>query len=86
VIDAEAIHLTDTDGADILIQVADELRRQDIALLLVHVHPAVLALWRRAGVVAAIGEESVFESVDEAVAAVEAGRSAANGVPSTRIE
>jgi sulfate permease, SulP family len=81
VIDAESIYLTDTDGADILVQVADELRGQDIALLLVHVHPTVLALWRRAGVVTPTGEDSVFESVDEAVAAIEAGRSVARVAP-----
>ena len=34
VVDAEAIHLTDTDGADILIQVEEELRSQGMALAL----------------------------------------------------
>jgi SulP family sulfate permease len=44
VIDAEAVHLTDTDGADILIQVAGELREQGVGLALAGVHPPVLAL------------------------------------------
>ena len=51
VIDADAVHLTDTDGADILIQVAHELRSQGAALALAQVHPPVLALWRRAGLI-----------------------------------
>jgi high affinity sulfate transporter 1 len=70
VIDAEAVHLTDTDGADILIQVANALRSQGTSLVVARVHRPVLALWRRAGVVDAIGEESVFETVREAVQAL----------------
>ncbi len=77
VLDAESIHLSDTDGADILIQIAEELRSQEISLVLAHVHPDVLALWQRAGVVTAVGKGSLFESVDEAVAALEHGRTLA---------
>jgi SulP family sulfate permease len=70
VVDAEAVHLTDTDGADILIQVEEELQSQGIALALARVHPPVLALWERAGVVAAVGEGNVFDSVRDAVDAL----------------
>lgn len=36
-------------------------------LQLASVHPPVLALWRRAGLVEALGEGAVFASVEEAV-------------------
>ena len=67
VLDADSIHLTDTDGADIVSQVAEELRSQGTSLLLAAVHPPVLALWRRAGVISEIGEDAVFETVADAV-------------------
>jgi SulP family sulfate permease len=73
VIDAEAVTLTDTDGADILRQVADELHRQGAALLLARVHLATLQLWERAGLLDVIGADSVFESINEAVTALENG-------------
>jgi high affinity sulfate transporter 1 len=69
VIDADAVHLTDTDGADILIQVARELRSQGVSLGLAQVHPPTLALWRRAGLGEAVGDDAVFETVGEAVEA-----------------
>jgi sulfate permease, SulP family len=72
VIDATAIHLSDTDGADIIVQVAEELAADGISLTFVGVHPPVLALWRRAGVLDALGDDTVYETVDDAVAAVEA--------------
>jgi SulP family sulfate permease len=71
VIDATAIHLSDTDGADIIVQVAEELAADGISLRFVGVHPPVLALWRRAGVFDALGDETVYETVDDAVEAVE---------------
>jgi sulfate permease, SulP family len=70
VVDVEAVHLTDTDGADILIQVEEELQSQGAALALARVHPPVLALWERAGVVAAVGEGNIFDSVRDAVHAL----------------
>ena len=70
VVDAEAIHLTDTDGADILIQVGEELRSQGIALALADVHPPVFALWKRAGVIDAVSDGNVFDSVSDAVEAL----------------
>ena len=71
VVDADSIHLTDTDGADILSQVAEELDAQGTSLLLAAVHPPVLELWRRGGVIDAIGADAVFETVDDAVRAVD---------------
>jgi SulP family sulfate permease len=70
VIDADAIHLTDADGADILIEVAEELAANEILIGLVAVHPPVLALWQRAGVLDAVGADSVYETVERAIAAV----------------
>jgi len=67
VVDAEAVHLTDTDGADMLIQVEEELRSQGVALALARVHPPVFALWERAGAIDAIGKGRVFRTVREAV-------------------
>jgi MFS superfamily sulfate permease-like transporter len=69
VIDADAVHLTDTDGADILIQVAGELRSEGAELALAQVHPPVLALWRRAGLSEVVGDDHVFTTVNDAVEA-----------------
>ena len=67
VIDAGAVHLSDTDGADILIQVAGELKSRGTSLVLAYVHPPVLELWRRAGVLHAVGEDGVFLTIRDAV-------------------
>jgi high affinity sulfate transporter 1 len=72
VIDAEAVHLSDTDGADILTQVIEELRDDGVAVVLVGVHPPVLALWERAGVLDALGPDAVRETVADAIDAVDA--------------
>jgi len=69
VVDAAAVLLTDTDGADILKQVAAELASEGSTLQLAAVHPPVLALWERAGLVEALGEGAVFATVEEAVGA-----------------
>jgi high affinity sulfate transporter 1 len=70
VIDAEAVHLTDTDGADVLLQVTHEWKERGATLVLARVHPPVLELWRRAGVLDAVGEDRVFATVRDAVAAL----------------
>jgi SulP family sulfate permease len=67
VIDADAVHLTDTDGADILIQMAEELHSRGATLELAQVHPPVLAIWQRAGLMEVIGDHAVFDTVLEAV-------------------
>jgi MFS superfamily sulfate permease-like transporter len=69
VIDADAISLTDTDGADTVAQIAEELRSQGIELALARVQPAILDLWTRAGAIDAVGEDRVFDTVRQAVAA-----------------
>jgi hypothetical protein len=51
VLDAGAISQSDTDGAATLIELAEELRSRGARLVLAHVEPPVLELWRRAGVV-----------------------------------
>jgi sulfate permease, SulP family len=71
VVVAESVFLTDTDGADILIQLEGELRARGVALALARVHPATLALWRRAGV----REDVVYETIPAAVDAVLASAS-----------
>ena len=68
------MHLTDTDGADMLIQVEEELRAQGLVLALARVHPPIFALWERAGAIDAIGRGRVFGTVREAVHALSAGR------------
>jgi high affinity sulfate transporter 1 len=67
VINADAVHLTDTDGADMLIQVVGELRERGIGVALASVHPPVLGLWQRAGLVGAIGDHAVFPTVSDAI-------------------
>jgi sulfate permease, SulP family len=69
-IDAEAISQTDTDGADILIELARELESQSVALALARVESSILDLWRRAGAIDAIGPERVFRTVHEGVQAL----------------
>jgi sulfate permease, SulP family len=70
VIDADAVYLTDTDGGDILIQVARELHSRGISLALAQVHPPTLELWRRAGLSELVGEDDVFPSIQDAVDAL----------------
>ena len=70
VIDADSVHLTDTDGADVLIQFAREIRSRGASLALAQVHPSSLALWRRAGLMEVIDEGDVFRNVDDAVDAL----------------
>src|SRR5918995_6772975 len=45
VVDADAISLTDTDGADIVAQLAGELRSQNVSLALARVEPVTFELW-----------------------------------------
>ena len=63
VVDATAISQTDTDGADIVIQVAQELCSQGISLAVAHLEHSIGELWTRAGVIDAIGPDRVVEAV-----------------------
>ena len=69
VVDAESVQMTDTDGADILIQVGEELRADGARLAFARVHPPILELWRRAGVPEAQNGARIFKTVRDAVAA-----------------
>ena len=71
VVDADAISLTDTDGADMVAQIAGELRSQHVWLALARVEPESLDLWTRAGAIDAVGRDHVFDTVRQAVAAFE---------------
>jgi high affinity sulfate transporter 1 len=70
VIDAEAVHLTDTDGADTLIGVVEELRADGIAVMLAGVHPPVEQLWARAGLLDVVGPDAIRETLDDAIEAL----------------
>ena len=70
VLDADSVQLTDTDGADILIQVQGELEAQGTSLLLARAHPKVLGLWRRGGLLEKNGSGHAYATVREAVGAV----------------
>jgi SulP family sulfate permease len=72
VIDADAVHLSDTDGADILTEVVDELRAGGTVVMLCGIHPPVLALWQRAGVLDEVGDDAIRETVADAVEAIDA--------------
>ena len=76
VVDATAISQTDTDGADIVIQIAGDLRSQGIALAVAHLEHSILELWTRAGAIDAIGPDRIFETVRGAVRALETGPTA----------
>jgi MFS superfamily sulfate permease-like transporter len=76
VVDATAISQTDTDGADIVIQIAEDLRSRGVSLAFAHVEPAILELWTRAGAIEAIGPDRIFETVRGAVRALETGPTA----------
>jgi sulfate permease, SulP family len=67
VIDADAIHLTDTDGADTIADAAATLRERGISIVLVGLHPPVQALWERAGVFDVTGDHATFDTIAEAV-------------------
>ena len=57
----------DLDGADALTKVAVQLRSRGVRLLLARVDSERLALLRRAGTLEAVGDESVFVTVRDAV-------------------
>ena len=67
VIDADAIHLTDTDGADTIADAAATLKERGITLALVGLHPPVQALWKRAGVFDVVGDHATFDTIAGAV-------------------
>jgi sulfate permease, SulP family len=76
VVDADPISQTDTDGADVVIQIAGELGSQGISVAFAHLESSILELWTRAGAIDAIGPDHVFETVRAAVRAFQADASA----------
>ena len=72
-LDADAISQSDTDGADILIELASAVRRDGMQLALARVPGPVLDIWRRAGVVDAVGESNVFVSMRDAAETLSGG-------------
>jgi high affinity sulfate transporter 1 len=70
VIDADAISQSDTDGADIVITIAEELRASDVSLLFARVDQEIRGLWQRAGVMEAVGAERFYPTVRAAVEAI----------------
>jgi SulP family sulfate permease len=70
VIDGDAISQTDTDGADVVIALARELRAVGVTLSFARVDREVRGLWERAGAVDAVGAERFFPTVRAAVEAV----------------
>jgi len=69
VIDMAAVSISDTDGADILIQVAREMKDRGVRMALAHLEPEIRALYERAGVLEAIGAENVHQTVRDVLEA-----------------
>jgi hypothetical protein len=55
-----------------VIQLAEDLRSQGISLAVAHLKQSILELWTRAGTIDAIGANHVYETVREAVHALDA--------------
>jgi SulP family sulfate permease len=70
VLDLEAMYEVDTQGADTLVRLSEQLRRRDVRLVIARAHGAVVDYLRRDGSLEKLGEGSVWTSVDEAVKAV----------------
>jgi high affinity sulfate transporter 1 len=73
VIDGDAISQTDTDGADIVIEIAKELGAAGVTLSFARVDREVHDLWERAGVSDAVGPGRFFPTVRAAVDAATPG-------------
>ncbi|KSV92974.1 SulP family inorganic anion transporter, partial [Sinorhizobium sp. GL28] len=72
VIDASAIPQIDSTAAEMLGDLADELRVRDIALGLAELHTDARALLDRAGIIERIGPSMIFEGMEDALDAYEA--------------
>lgn len=84
VADMEAVSQTDTDGADILTAMAQEMRVKHVWFGIARAEEDIVAMWERAGAVDAIGRDHVFEFVRAAVdaAKADAGRPASAPIAS----
>ncbi|MCY1351005.1 putative sulfate transporter [compost metagenome] len=72
VIDASAIPQIDSTAAEMLGELADELKARDIALGLAELHTDARALLDRAGIIERIGPSMIFEGMEDALDAYEA--------------
>ena len=70
VLDLEAMYEVDTQGADTLVRLSEQLRRRDVRVVIARAHGAVVDYLRRDGSLEKLGEGSIWTSVDEAVRAV----------------
>jgi SulP family sulfate permease len=73
VVDGEAVSLTDTDGADVLISMARQMKASGRWFAIARVESAIEDQWRRAGAIDEIGADRVFASVREAADAATRG-------------
>jgi SulP family sulfate permease len=72
VLDADSISLTDTDGADALIDLAAQLHdKRSVEFAVARVQPPVWQLWERAGIATVVFGGQPFDTVHAAVHAVE---------------
>ena len=71
-LDASAIVQVDSTAAAMLDEVRAELAAQGIALGLAELHADARALLDRAGVIARIGPEMIFDDLEDALRAFEA--------------
>ncbi|WP_425475947.1 SulP family inorganic anion transporter [Mesorhizobium yinganensis] len=81
VLDASAIAQIDSTGATMLGDFAADLAKRGIAVGLAELHADARALLGRAGVLASIGPEMIFDDLDDAFRAFEARGSGTSGSP-----
>ena len=81
VVDATAISQTDTDGADIVIQIAEDLRSRGISLAFAHLEARSSSTCGRGSAIDAVGPDHVFETVRAAVQALDAATAATTSPP-----
>ena len=70
VLDFEAVYEIDTEGADVLVRLRDELHARSVSLVLARAHGAVLDYLERDGSLDELGPAAIFPGVAEAVDAM----------------
>jgi high affinity sulfate transporter 1 len=78
VFDATALDSLDITSAEMLEKLVAKLRAEDIDLVAAEVHAPVLAFARRTGLLAALGEDHIYPTVDAAVCALDTQKGIAN--------
>ena len=66
-LDFEAVYEIDTQGADTLVALADELGARGIQVVVARAHRAVLDYLERDGSIGKLGGDAIFGSVEQAV-------------------